>query len=240
MELIEHLIEENNMMQHKVLLFLMQPGQIDKNIAGLCANKIMAKYQRPCCILTLHKHFIYENNTVVGEELTYSGSARGCEICGAGNFKDICESFPYINYATGHQGAFGLSLPAQCIDDFIRYTDYMLQNISDEPIYYVDRIYNGIDVNKEEILTIAELDDMWGQDMPEPYVAIENLVVTPEMVTVYRKTSNTLKITLPNKLTIMKFDASEEECELLESSGYRKLNIVGRCTRNEFNGYISP
>ena len=44
MELIEHLIEENNMMQHKVLLFLMQPGQIDKNIAGLCANKIMAKY----------------------------------------------------------------------------------------------------------------------------------------------------------------------------------------------------
>jgi len=30
----------------------MDPGQIDRNVAGLVANKIMAKYQRPVCILT--------------------------------------------------------------------------------------------------------------------------------------------------------------------------------------------
>ena len=52
MELLERMIEEKNLLRYKVLLFLLEPGQIDKNIAGLCANKIMAKYQRPTCVLT--------------------------------------------------------------------------------------------------------------------------------------------------------------------------------------------
>ena len=52
LELLERLIEERNLLDHKVLLFLLEPGQIDKNIAGLVANKLMAKYQRPVCVLT--------------------------------------------------------------------------------------------------------------------------------------------------------------------------------------------
>ena len=52
LELLERLIEERNLLDHKVLLFLLEPGQIDKNIAGLSANKLMAKYQRPVCVLT--------------------------------------------------------------------------------------------------------------------------------------------------------------------------------------------
>jgi len=49
---IENMIEEQGLLKHKVLLFLLQPGQVDRNIAGLIANKIMAKYQRPVCLLT--------------------------------------------------------------------------------------------------------------------------------------------------------------------------------------------
>ena len=52
MEKIEQMIEDQDLLSHKVLLFLLEPGEIDKNIAGLIANKIMAKYQRPVCILT--------------------------------------------------------------------------------------------------------------------------------------------------------------------------------------------
>lgn len=46
------MIQEYNLLNHKVLLFLLEPGAIDKSIAGLIANKFMAKYQRPVCILT--------------------------------------------------------------------------------------------------------------------------------------------------------------------------------------------
>ena len=106
MELIEHLIEENHMMEHKVLLFLLEPGQIDKNIAGLCANKIMAKYQRPCCILT--KVEVIDENIILTSlppQLykydTYQGSARGCDKVGITNFKDICTETGCIMYAEG-------------------------------------------------------------------------------------------------------------------------------------------
>jgi single-stranded DNA-specific DHH superfamily exonuclease len=52
MEMLEEMIIQDNLLNHKVLLFLLEPGQIDRNIAGLVANKLMAKYQRPCCVLT--------------------------------------------------------------------------------------------------------------------------------------------------------------------------------------------
>ena len=143
MELIEHLIEENHMMEHKILLFLLEPGQIDKNIAGLCANKIMAKYQRPCCILT-RVEVIDENIILTSlppqqyKYDTYQGSARGCDKVGITNFKDICTETECIMYAEGHQGAFGLGIAAWQIDNFIKRTDELLKDMSDEPIYYVD------------------------------------------------------------------------------------------------------
>ena len=52
LQTIESMINDKNLLNHKVLLFLLDPGQVDRNIAGLIANKIMAKYQRPTCLLT--------------------------------------------------------------------------------------------------------------------------------------------------------------------------------------------
>jgi len=52
LEKIEYKIQKHNLLEHKVLLFLLEPGEVDRNIAGLVANKIMAKYQRPVCMLT--------------------------------------------------------------------------------------------------------------------------------------------------------------------------------------------
>ena len=49
---LEKMIKTNNMFDHKILLFLLEPGQIEPEIRGLIANKFMAKYQRPCCLLT--------------------------------------------------------------------------------------------------------------------------------------------------------------------------------------------
>jgi single-stranded DNA-specific DHH superfamily exonuclease len=80
---IESMIEQKGLLNHKVLLFLLEPGQVDRNIAGLIANKIMAKYQRPVCLLT--KITEYEKSDIppweVNESATiisYQGSARGC------------------------------------------------------------------------------------------------------------------------------------------------------------------
>ena len=105
LEFLENMIEQHNLLEHKVLLFLLEPGQIDKNLAGLCANKIMAKYQRPCCILTKTIECpIDEFTGIKGPDIiSYQGSARGCDKVGINNFKEICEKTNVIMYAEGHQ-----------------------------------------------------------------------------------------------------------------------------------------
>lgn len=232
LEFLEKMINERKLLNHKVLLFLLNPGQVDKNIAGLIANKFMAKYQRPCCILT---------KVVDGETVIYQGSARGCDKTGVINFKDICEATGVTTFATGHQGAFGLGIKEEDIETFIQKTDEALKDISDEPIYFVDYIYDNINVTYENILEIGQLDNLWGKNMDESLVAIKNLQITKDMVTIYEKSTNTLKITLPNKITLMKFKISEEEYDtFIDIKGYITINVVGTCMINEWCGNTTP
>ena len=235
MALLEGLIESNNMMQHKVLLFLLEPGQIDRNIAGLTANKIMAKYQRPCCILTR-----VEEDGII----SYQGSARGCDKVGITEFKDICEKTDVIMYAEGHQGAFGLGIEEQWIEEFINITDELLTDMPDEPMYYVDYIYEGNQVEPQHILDIAAYEEFWGKDIDEPMIAIKNLKVSRDMITLMSPDKKpTLKITLPNKVSLIKFGSSQEEYDrLCPDNDYTvvEINVVGTCNKNEWNGWVTP
>lgn len=231
---LEQKIKEENLLEHKVLLFLLTPGQIDKNIAGLVANKLMSKYQRPCCILTR-----------VEEEkgrVSYQGSARGCDAVGITEFKDICEKTNCIMYAEGHQGAFGLGIELGNLQSFIESTDKILKDMPEEPVYYVDYIYSGVEVNPSHVLDIADLDYLWGKDVDEPYIAIKNLKISKDMITLMSPNNKpTLKITLPNKISLIKFGSNEDEFNTLyPGEGCVELNIIGRCNKNTWNGYVYP
>ena len=172
----------------------MEPGQIDRNIAGLCANKIMAKYQRAVCILTkteITEEINKNENGVpfdppyIKKYNIYQGSARGCDRTGITEFKDICSQTGVCEYTIGHQGAFGLGILEDNVQEFIEKTNLALKDTTDEAIYYVDYIYDGVNVNPEHILDIASFQDLWGKDIDEPLVAVEGLKVTPDMITVY-------------------------------------------------------
>ena len=242
---LEGMIEKYDLLSYKVLLFLLEPGDIDRNIAGLIANKFMAKYQRPCCILT---KVVDENNRV-----SYQGSARGCDKTGVTEFKSICEQTGYIMFAEGHQGAFGLGIHSHTIgfddevanDNIIRFleeTNKILKDVNDEAIYQVDYIYKGNEVNPNHIIDIARCSNLWGKDMDEALVAVENLKVTKDMVTLMSPDKKpTLKITLPNKVSIVKFNSSQEEYDKLYSeTGAIEINLVGTCNVNEWNGNSYP
>lgn len=264
MAYLEQMIEENNLLDNKVLLFLLEPGKIDKNIAGLVANKMMAKYQRPCCILTRVEdisggEMIMEDGTGVIKfapstiKVSYQGSARGCDKAGVTNFKEICEKTGCIMFAEGHQGAFGLGIYSHTVgvDDevagdnilqFLEKTNEALSDISDEAIYYVDYIYDNINVNPQHIEDIARYPELWGKDIDEPFVAIKGLKITKDMITLMSPDkSPTIKITLPNGVSLIKFNSSEEEFSTLFSEqGYIEVDIVGRCGMNERGYKPSP
>ena len=248
---IENKIEKYNLLDHKVLLFLMDPGEIDRNIAGLVANKIMAKYQRPVCILTKQENKI--QGMKIKEDLpwdeyeqicyiSYAGSARGCDKTGINDFKSICLQTGVCNYAEGHPGAFGLSINEQNIQTFIEKTDQILSSMNDEAIYYVDYIYDNNNINGQNILDIAELENLWGKDIDEPFIAIHNLKITPDMVTIYDKRGYTIKIKTSSGVDIIKFRATEYDCEVFQTNntGFIEVDIIGRCSKNEWMGNISP
>ena len=141
-----------------------------------------------------------------------------------------------------HPNAFGLKLYEQDVKDFIAKTDEMLKDMSDEAIYYVDYIFEGQNCNPQIILDIADMSDYWGTELDEALVAVNKLKVTKDMIDIYRKTTNTIKISLNNGVSIMKFDADEELCDKLttNNTGYIELDIVGKCNKNEWNGNITP
>lgn len=231
LDFLENMIQEQNLLDNKVILFLLKPGQVDRNIAGLIANKFMAKYQRPCCILTR----VEEEN-----QISYQGSARGCDKVGVTEFKDICAETGVVMYTIGHQGAFGLGIEEHNIQSFIDATNEMLKDMSEEPLYYVDYIYDGGNVNPQNILDIADMDSYWGKDIDESLIAIKGLKVTKDMVTLMSPDKTpTLKIVLPNKVSIIKFGSSQEEYEKLATDGYIEMDIIGKCNKNVWNGWVN-
>ena len=245
MELLEDMIEKQDLMAHKVLLFLLEPGKVERSIAGLAANKIMGKYQRPCAVLTKRESptLEFKNGEYLkcGTQITYEGSARGCDAVGVSQFKDICENTNIVKYVAGHQGAFGLGLYEEDVNFFLEQTDKALISMPNEPSHFVDYIYEGSNVNGDQLLDITLLQNSYGKDVNESYVAVEKLHITADMVQVFRKKNNTIKVTLPNRVALIFFDALDDFCEHLQNTkGYIEMNVVGIPNRNEYMGWVSP
>lgn len=240
---LEAKIENEHLLDNKVLLILLEENSdIPAEVRGLIANKFMAKYQRPCCILTKAEE--YSGQTLEGYryETVYAGSARGCSLAGVDDFKQLCLDTGCIDYAIGHPNAFGLKIYERDLPQFIEKTNTALIDMSDEAIYYVDYVFQGNQVDSKVILDIANMDEYWGTELDEALVAIENLKVTADMVDIYRKMTNTIKISLPNGVSIMKFNADEELCDKLtkNNTGYMAMDIVGKCNKNEWMGQVTP
>ena len=84
--------------------------------------------------------------------------------------------------------------------------------------------------------------ELWGKDVDEPFIAVKNLKITKDMIALMSPDKKpTLKITLPNKVAIIKFNSSPEEYESLYSEqGYISIDLVGRYAVNEFCGNRYP
>lgn len=245
MEKLEELIEKDNMMEHKVLLFKLKPGEIGQGIAGLVANKIMAKYQRCCAVLTegttrieeeLPEELIVDDaiDTVV-EKKVYMGSMRAYSASGLDNFKDVCENSSGCFFVAGHQSAAGLGVYADEIEDFLKDTDDSLKDLPNTPSYHVDYIWEENQIESDKIIEISEMNSYIMQDMPRSYVCVKNIYVDNNNLTVMAK--NTLKIQTPN-MVFMKFAGTEDEIEKLQKGV--TIQAICKCNKNEWMGSITP
>ena len=183
---VQKIIEERDLLEHKVLIIQLESASFDKGITGLIANKLMAIYQRPVGLLI---------KTYVDGKLAWSGSARGYSKGEFHNFRQLCRNSGLVFLAEGHEEAFGLGIYNENIDAFIEYCDEQLKDTKFEPCYKVDYIYNPSTLKAADILEIGKMIPLWGQEVDEPLVAIEHVKITASNIALMK---STLKITLPD------------------------------------------
>lgn len=227
LEYLESLITDE-LLNNKILVLCVDDVEnIDRGIVGLMANQIMAKYQHPVLILVKTEH---EDSS----EIFYDGSGRNY---GLPDFQQFVKESGYAEFASGHPGAFGASFKQQNIQGFIEYANNTLKDYNFEPSYDVDFIFDAKKDNTYDIFQIASMDNLWGQNITEPYVAMEHLNIDSNNCKLLKET--TVRIIIPNQdLTLIKFKSNEEEYNKMIQSG--SINIVGRCQINEWGGQLTP
>ena len=232
---IERIIEEKNLLENKILVVKLNPEHAtDKNLTGLIANQLMSKYQRPVLLL----------NKIVNEDgsVSWEGSGRGYDKSKFDNLREFLNESNLVMYAEGHANALGAGIEDKVFDEFINYSNQALNEFDFTPCYKVDFIFNGGDFRGKDIIEIANLKSLWGQGVEEPYIVIEHINVYKDNLQLMSKDkSPTLKITLPNGTSLIKFKSSNEEYEKLYSElGCVTINVVGRCEQNIWNGIVNP
>jgi single-stranded-DNA-specific exonuclease len=230
LESIEKVIKEKGLLDNKILVIKLDESMaVDRNLTGLIANQLMSKYQRPVLLL---------NKTALGWE----GSGRGYDKSRFENLREFLNDSGLVMYAEGHANALGVGIYDENFNTFIEFSNKALESFDFTPCYKVDFIFNGGDFRGNDIVEIAELKSIWGQGIDEPYVAIENVKVSSENVYLMSADKNpTLKITLPNGTSLIKFKSSHDEYEKFKNGiGCVTINVIGRCERNIWNGTVSP
>lgn len=232
---IEDIIMSKNLLDNKILAIKLDNIKADRNLTGLIANQLMAKYQHPVLLL---------NKVVSPEgEIKWEGSGRGYITNGFEDLREFLRKSGYVYLAEGHKNALGVGLEDKNFKDFINYSNSALKDCDFNPFYKVDFIWNFYDFKPNDIIELAELNNIWGQGVEQPLIALENIQITPKDLTLMSPDkSPTLKIQLPNGTSLIKFKSSQEEYESLLPSelGCTSINIVGTCNINEWNGKISP
>lgn len=230
-ELLDKKVQGENLLEHKILFFRCEPDEVESTIAGLIANKMQAKYRRPCIVA---RHV----RDLDGKEY-YRGSLRNYSFSPVKNMKDFCEQTGFTEFVAGHQSAAGISVAVKDVDDFLQAADELYKDVDFTPVYLVDYIWKPKGLNPRTILEIAEL-DIWGQEMPQATVAVEDIPLSENNVQILglAKGKPTLKIEC-NGVEFMRFGSSEEEYErFIQPNTY--LTVVGTCNKNEWNGNVKP
>lgn len=226
-EAIEGRIKEKSLLDNKILIVNVT-DILDKNLTGLVANQLCKKYKRPVLMIR-HK----KGNT-------FGGSARGYEKGAIKNLREFLIETGKFNFCEGHSNAHGIEIEGSKLIELNELINEQLKDVEiDVSVYDVDFIIPSSQLNINIIKDIHKLKDIWGYKVEEPLLAISNITVNKEDVQVIGAKKNTLKF-IHKGIEFVKFNTSEEEInERFKTGEAFEIDVVGKCSVNEWNGNVT-
>lgn len=229
LESIDFEIQKEGLDTHKILFVNVgEDEDFDTTLTGLIAMGIASKYKKPTCIGRLCK------------DGTIKGSIRGLANCPIKDFRQFLLDSELFEYVTGHAGAAGFSIMANNVDNLLEYADTKLKDVDfNENVYEVDLIIDANDPNLEQIIyDLGQLSDIWGQGLPEPLIAIENVNLSKQDINLIGADSSTLKFE-HNGITFIKFK-DNKAIEDFTKSLTMTVTVLGKPNLNSWMGNVTP
>lgn len=211
---------------------------LDKGLTGIVAIKIAEMFNKPCILLN---KFLDKKTG----KITYGGSARNIDNSPIDSFKDIVNSTNILD-GRGHANAFGIvGLDIDKKDDALSRLNDILRDVEYDSTYRVDFIMDVDDITVKIVTDLARLEDIIGQGIEEPMLAIENISLTKEQFEIFGKNEDTISFMI-NEIKYIQFRCKEgnQLYDWLQNAWDENdsvvFNIVGKPSINEYNGVRTP
>lgn len=224
-------IEQEHLNNNKVLVIVTSKDDrvaVPQTITGLIAMDLQKQYNKPVLVL---------RPKIENGKLSYAGSARCKKYEGLNSFLQFVRDSKFTEYGEGHAMAFGASIPADHLDDFIKESNERLADIDYGSDYVeVDAIFNQSNINYLMLGSFGKYKNIYGTNIPQPLIAIEATIDSGN-ITLMGSDASTVKIMI-DKLPCIKFKDKDLAEEL--NGGSYKVKIVGRPNLNIWNGTETP
>ena len=197
--------------------------EVSKSLTGLIGNRLTEIYKKPAIVLKRTK------------EGFLAGSGRTTDTFP--DFKDYCNELGFFEFCAGHQGAFGVGITENKLNELYINTSGKTLG-EDFDCYIVDKAYEN-NVSAFDIMSIGELNRYWsrGFDKPLFYVKLTNL--TGAEVEIIGQKRNTIRIKKDN-ITYLKFKCEPEEIEAIQNKIVKEVELVGHFAVNEYYDNLYP
>lgn len=163
--ILDNRVQKEGLFENKILIIeVEEDDKVPQELRGLICAQFVNSYHRPCAIVARNK------------EGYLRGSMRGnAAFEGVPDFKSFLENSGCVEFVQGHANAAGLSIHESQLQNLLAYAN---NRISDEDLsnaYQVDYIFSADEDITPYAISIAEKPDLWGGDIEEPRIVIENI-----------------------------------------------------------------
>jgi single-stranded-DNA-specific exonuclease len=217
---------EKDQLGNKIII-LNATNIIERSMTGLVANKIQDKYNRPTLILLKND-----------KDGLFYGSGRCPSGTKLNEFKKYLNNTGLVEYAEGHQAAFGTCIKPENVEPLKELSNKLLKDYDFEKVFSIDFLMDSTEVSSEYIFKLNDMKHLWGTRLREPKIMVSNIKIDASELQLIGKKSNIIKIIF-NGVEYIMFRAEEIIANIPDGNSL-EISLIGKPNTNEWNGKVTP